>query len=105
LAERERINGRIQEILDQQANPGHQSRFGGVKAYRFAAEMQRGPANEASANGALGFMPTAVSSVAKLADAAEVIGKQPMALQCGFCSSEGPRRKTQRRFSLCRSIY
>jgi len=92
LAERERINSRIQEILDNQTDPwGIKVVLVELKHIDLPQEMQRAMAKQAEAERerrakvihAVGEFQASQ----KLADAAEVIGKQPMAIQLRFLQS------------------
>ena len=92
LAEREKINTRIQEILDAQTDPwGIKVVLVELKHIDLPQEMQRAMAKQAEAERerrakvihAEGEFQTSQ----KLANAAEVIGKQPMALQLRFLQS------------------
>ncbi len=92
LAERERINSRIQEILDAQTDPwGIKVVLVELKHIDLPQEMQRAMAKQAEAererrakvSHALGEFQASQ----KLADAAEVISTQPIALQLRFLQS------------------
>ena len=92
LAERDRINSRIQEILDAQTDPwGIKVVLVELKHIDLPQEMQRAMAKQAEAERerrakvihALGEYQASQ----KLADAAEVIAKQPIALQLRFLQS------------------
>jgi len=92
LSERERINSRIQEILDNQTDPwGIKVVLVELKHIDLPQEMQRAMAKQAEAERerrakvihAVGEFQASQ----KLADAAEVIGKQPMAIQLRFLQS------------------
>ena len=92
LAERERINSRIQEILDQQTDPwGIKVVLVELKHIDLPQEMQRAMAKQAEAERELRakviHAEGEFQASQKLADAAEVIGKQPMALQLRFLQS------------------
>jgi len=92
LAERERINGRIQEILDQQTDPwGIKVVLVELKHIDLPQEMQRAMAKQAEAErerrAKVIHADGEFQASQKLADAAEVIGKQPMALQLRFLQS------------------
>jgi regulator of protease activity HflC (stomatin/prohibitin superfamily) len=89
LAEREQINTRLQEILDSQTDPwGIKVVSVEVKHIDLPQDMQRAMARQAEAErerrakviNAEGEFQAAQ----KLADAAEVIGQHPMALQLRF---------------------
>jgi len=89
LAEREKINSRLQEILDQQTDPwGIKVVAVEVKHIDLPQEMQRAMAAQAEAErerrakviNAEGEFQAAQ----KLADASAVIGQHPMALQLRF---------------------
>ncbi len=92
LAERERINGRIQEILDQQTDPwGIKVVLVELKHIDLPQEMQRAMAKQAEAErerrAKIIHADGEFQASQKLADAAEVIGKQPMALQLRYLQS------------------
>ena len=91
-AERERINSRIQEILDQQTDPwGIKVVLVELKHIDLPQEMQRAMAKQAEAErerrAKVIHADGEFQASQKLADAAEVIGKQPMALQLRFLQS------------------
>jgi regulator of protease activity HflC (stomatin/prohibitin superfamily) len=92
LSERERINARIQEILDQQTDPwGIKVVLVELKHIDLPQEMQRAMAKQAEAErerrAKVIHADGEFQASQKLADAAEVIGKQPMALQLRFLQS------------------
>ena len=92
LAERERINSRIQEILDQQTDPwGIKVVLVELKHIDLPQEMQRAMAKQAEAErerrAKIIHAEGEFQASQKLADAAEVISKQPMALQLRFLQS------------------
>ena len=92
LAERERINSRIQEILDAQTDPwGIKVVLVELKHIDLPQEMQRFMAKQAEAErerrAKVIHAEGEFQASQKLADAAEVIGKQPMALQLRFLQS------------------
>jgi regulator of protease activity HflC (stomatin/prohibitin superfamily) len=92
LSERERINTRIQEILDQQTDPwGIKVVLVELKHIDLPQEMQRAMAKQAEAErerrAKVIHADGEFQASQKLADAAEVIGKQPMALQLRFLQS------------------
>ena len=92
LAERERINSRIQEILDQQTDPwGIKVVLVELKYIDLPQEMQRAMAKQAEVErerrAKVIHADGEFQAAQKLADAAEVIGKQPMALQLRFLQS------------------
>ena len=92
LAERERINSRIQEILDAQTDPwGIKVVLVELKHIDLPHEMQRSMAKQAEAErerrAKIIHAEGEFQASQKLADAAEVIGKQPMALQLRFLQS------------------
>ncbi len=92
LAERERINSRIQEILDAQTDPwGIKVVLVELKHIDLPQEMQRFMAKQAEAErerrAKIIHAEGEFQASQKLADAAEVIGKQPMALQLRFLQS------------------
>ncbi len=92
LAERERINSRIQEILDAQTDPwGVKVVLVELKHIDLPQEMQRSMAKQAEAErerrAKVIHAEGEFQASQKLADAAEVIGKQPMALQLRFLQS------------------
>jgi regulator of protease activity HflC (stomatin/prohibitin superfamily) len=92
LAERERINSRIQEILDAQTDPwGIKVVLVELKHIDLPQEMQRAMAKQAEAErerrAKVIHAEGEFQASQKLADAAEVISKQPMALQLRFLQS------------------
>jgi regulator of protease activity HflC (stomatin/prohibitin superfamily) len=92
LAEREKINTRIQEILDAQTEPwGIKVVLVELKHIDLPQEMQRAMAKQAEAErerrAKVIHADGEFQASQKLADAAEVIGKQPMALQLRFLQS------------------
>jgi regulator of protease activity HflC (stomatin/prohibitin superfamily) len=92
LAERERINSRIQEILDQQTDPwGIKVVLVELKHIDLPQEMQRAMAKQAEAErerrAKVIHADGEFQASEKLADAAAVIGRQPMALQLRFLQS------------------
>ena len=92
LAEREKINSRIQDILDKQTDPwGIKVVLVELKHIDLPQEMQRAMAKQAEAErerrAKVIHAEGEFQASQKLADAAEVIGKQPMALQLRFLQS------------------
>jgi regulator of protease activity HflC (stomatin/prohibitin superfamily) len=92
LAERERINSRIQEILDQQTDPwGIKVVLVELKHIDLPQEMQRAMAKQAEAErerrAKVIHADGEFQASQKLADAAAVIGQHPMALQLRFLQS------------------
>jgi regulator of protease activity HflC (stomatin/prohibitin superfamily) len=92
LAERERINSRIQEILDVQTDPwGIKVVLVELKHIDLPQEMQRAMAKQAEAErgrrAKIIHAEGEFQASQKLADAAEVIGKQPTAMQLRFLQS------------------
>jgi len=92
LAERDRINSRIQEILDAQTDPwGIKVVLVELKHIDLPTEMQRAMAKQAEAErerrAKVIHADGEFQASQKLADAAEVISKQPMALQLRFLQS------------------
>ncbi|HEY7168288.1 MAG TPA: slipin family protein [Candidatus Binatia bacterium] len=92
LAEREKINARIQEILDQQTDPwGIKVVLVELKHIDLPQEMQRAMAKQAEAErerrAKVIHADGEFQASQKLADAAAVIGQQPMALQLRFLQS------------------
>jgi len=92
LAERERINSQIQEILDAQTDPwGIKVVLVELKHIDLPQEMQRAMAKQAEAErerrAKVIHAQGEFQASQKLADAAEVIGKQPMALQLRYLQS------------------
>ena len=92
LAERERINSRIQEILDAQTDPwGIKVVLVELKHIDLPQEMQRSMAKQAEAErerrAKVIHADGEFQASQKLADAADVMGKQPMALQLRFLQS------------------
>ena len=92
LAERERINSRIQEILDVQTDPwGIKVVLVELKHIDLPQEMQRVMAKQAEAErerrAKVIHADGEFQASQKLADAAAVIEKEPMALQLRFLQS------------------
>jgi regulator of protease activity HflC (stomatin/prohibitin superfamily) len=92
LAERERINSRLQEILDNQTDPwGIKVVLVELKHIDLPQEMQRSMANQAEAErerrAKIIHAEGEFQASQKLADAAKVIGTQPMAMQLRFLQS------------------
>jgi regulator of protease activity HflC (stomatin/prohibitin superfamily) len=92
LSERERINTRIQEILDQQTDPwGIKVVLVELKHIDLPQEMQRAMAKQAEAErerrAKIIHADGEFQASEKLAQAAAVIGQQPMALQLRFLQS------------------
>jgi len=92
LAERERINSRIQEILDVQTDPwGIKVVLVELKHIDLPQEMQRAMAKQAEAErerrAKIIHAEGEFQASQKLADAAAIIGKQPMAMQLRFLQS------------------
>lgn len=92
LAEREKINTRIQEILDSQTESwGIKVVLVEVKDIDLPLDMQRAMAKQAEAErerrAKIIHAEGEFQAAQKLADAAEVIGKQPIALQLRFLQS------------------
>jgi regulator of protease activity HflC (stomatin/prohibitin superfamily) len=92
LAERDRINSRIQEILDQQTDPwGIKVVLVELKHIDLPQEMQRAMAKQAEAErerrAKVIHAEGEFQASQKLADAAGVISQQPMALQLRFLQS------------------
>src|SRR2546422_9458655 len=92
LAERDKINARIQAILDAQTEPwGIKVVLVELKHIDLPQEMQRAMAKQAEAErerrAKVIHADGEFQASQKLADAAEVIGKQPMALQLRFLQS------------------
>jgi regulator of protease activity HflC (stomatin/prohibitin superfamily) len=92
LAEWERINTRIQEILDSQTDPwGIKVVLVELKHIDLPQEMQRAMAKQAEAErerrAKIIHADGEFQASQKLADAAQVIGRQPMALQLRFLQS------------------
>ena len=92
LSERERINSRIQEILDAQTDPwGIKVVLVELKHIDLPQEMQRAMAKQAEAErerrAKVIHADGEFQASQKLANAAEVIGKQPLALQLRFLQS------------------
>ena len=92
LAEREKINARIQEILDSQTEPwGIKVVLVEVKDIDLPLDMQRAMAKQAEAErerrAKIIHAEGEFQAAQKLADAAEVIGKQPIAMQLRFLQS------------------
>jgi regulator of protease activity HflC (stomatin/prohibitin superfamily) len=92
LAEREKINTRIQEILDSQTEPwGIKVVLVELKDIDLPQEMQRAMAKQAEAErerrAKVIHAEGEFQASQKLADAAEVIDKQPIALHLRFLQS------------------
>src|ERR1700751_2572433 len=92
LAEREKINTRIQEILDSQTEPwGIKVTLVELKDIDLPQEMQRAMAKQAEAErerrAKIIHAEGEFQASQKLADAAEVIAKQPIALHLRFLQS------------------
>ncbi len=92
LAERERINSRIQEILDVQTDPwGIKVVLVELKHIDLPQEMQRAMAKQAEAErerrAKVIHAEGEFQASQKLADAAAIIRKQPMAMQLRFLQS------------------
>ena len=92
LAEREKINTRIQEILDAQTDPwGIKVVLVELKHIDLPQEMQRAMAKQAEAErerrAKVIHAEGEFQASQKLADAAEVISRQPTALQLRFLQS------------------
>jgi regulator of protease activity HflC (stomatin/prohibitin superfamily) len=92
LAEREKINTRIQDILDKQTDPwGIKVVLVELKHIDLPQEMQRAMAKQAEAErerrAKVIHADGEFQASQKLLDAAEVMSKQPMALQLRFLQS------------------
>jgi regulator of protease activity HflC (stomatin/prohibitin superfamily) len=92
LAEREKINANLQSIIDQHTDPwGIKVTQVAIKHIDLPQEMQRAMAKQAEAErerrAKVIHADGEFQASQKLADAAEVIGKQPMALQLRFLQS------------------
>ena len=92
LAEREKINARIQEILDIQTEPwGIKVVLVELRQIDLPAEMQRAMAKQAEAErerrAKIIHAEGEFEASQKLADAAVTIGKQPMAIHLRFLQS------------------
>src|SRR3989449_6802261 len=92
LAERDRINSRIQEILDSQTEPwGIKVVLVEVKDIDLPADMQRAMAKQAEAErerrAKIIHAEGEFQASQKLADAAEIIAKQPAAIALRFLQS------------------
>jgi len=92
LAERERINSRLQGILDTQTDPwGIKVVLVELKHIDLPQEMQRSMAKQAEAErerrAKVIHSEGEFQASQKLADAAKVIGSQPMAMQLRFLQS------------------
>ncbi|MGH7829952.1 MAG: slipin family protein [Candidatus Binatia bacterium] len=92
LAEREKINSRIQDILDKQTDPwGIKVVLVELKHIDLPQEMQRAMAKQAEAErerrAKVIHADGEFQASQKLADAAEVMTRQPMALQLRFLQS------------------
>lgn len=92
LAERDKINANLQTIIDQHTDPwGIKVTQVAIKHIDLPQEMQRAMAKQAEAErerrAKVIHADGEFQASQKLADAAEVIGKQPMALQLRFLQS------------------
>ena len=92
LAEREKLNSRIQEIIDSQTEPwGIKVVLVEVKHIDLPQEMQRAMAKQAEAGrerrAKIIHAEGEFQAAQKLADAAEVIAKQPTAIHLRFLQS------------------
>ena len=92
LSERDKINSRIQDILDKQTDPwGIKVVLVELKHIDLPQEMQRAMAKQAEAErerrAKVIHAEGEFQASQKLADAAEVMAKQPMALQLRFLQS------------------
>jgi regulator of protease activity HflC (stomatin/prohibitin superfamily) len=92
LAEREKLNSRIQEIIDSQTEPwGIKVVLVEVKHIDLPQEMQRAMAKQAEAErerrAKIIHAEGEFQAAQKLADAAEVIAKQPTAIHLRFLQS------------------
>src|SRR3989454_4080103 len=92
LAEREKINSRIQEIIDSQTEPwGIKVVLVEVKHIDLPQDMHRAMAKQAEAErerrAKVIHADGEFQASQKLADAAEIIARQPMALQLRFLQS------------------
>lgn len=92
LAERDKINARIQEILDSQAEPwGIKVVLVELKDIDLPQEMQRAMAKQAEAErerrAKIIHAEGEFQASQKLADAAEIIAKQPAAMNLRFLQS------------------
>lgn len=92
LAERDKINANLQSIIDQHTDPwGIKVTQVAIKHIDLPQEMQRAMAKQAEAErerrAKVIHADGEFQASQKLADAAEVIGKQPMALQLRFLQS------------------
>lgn len=92
LAEREKLNSRIQEIIDSQTEPwGIKVVLVEVKHIDLPQEMQRAMAKQAEAErerrAKIIHAEGEFQAAQKLADAAEVIAKQPNAIHLRFLQS------------------
>lgn len=92
LAEREKINSRLQQILDAQTDPwGIKVVLVELKHIDLPQEMQRAMAKQAEAErerrAKVIHAEGEFQAAQKLADAAEVIAKHPIALQLRFLQS------------------
>jgi regulator of protease activity HflC (stomatin/prohibitin superfamily) len=92
LSEREKINSRIQEIIDQQTDPwGIKVVLVEVKDIDLPQEMQRAMAKQAEAErerrAKVIHADGEFQASQKLAEAADIIGKQPIAMHLRFLQS------------------
>jgi regulator of protease activity HflC (stomatin/prohibitin superfamily) len=92
LSEREKINGRIQEIIDQQTDPwGIKVVLVELKHIDLPQEMQRAMAKQAEAErerrAKVIHADGEFQAAQKLAEAAAIIGRQPSAMHLRFLQS------------------
>ena len=92
LSERDKINARIQEIIDQQTDPwGIKVVLVEVKDIDLPPDMQRAMAKQAEAErerrAKVIHADGEFQASQKLADAAEIIGKEPIAMHLRFLQS------------------
>ena len=111
LAEREKINSRIQDILDKQTDPwGIKVVLVELKHIDLPQEMQRAMAKQAEAErerrAKVIHADGEFQASQKLADAAGVMPCSRWPCSCATCRVwwKSPRRKTRRRFFRSRSI-
>jgi regulator of protease activity HflC (stomatin/prohibitin superfamily) len=94
LADRERINQQLQEIIDLQTEPwGVKVRSVELKQIDLPQEMQRVMAKQAEAErekrAKVTLAEAEFQAAQRLADAAETLGSQPMALQLRYLQTLG----------------
>ena len=112
LSQREKLNVRLQSVLDQHTGPwGVKVTLVEVKQVDLAEQMIRAIAKQAEAErerrAKIIHAEGEFMAAEKLGMAAEVIQRQPAAIQLAIFKRwwKSDRRRTPRLCSLCRSIY